>query len=403
MLNNNNKGGELCSMLQAKTKDGHLVTLATLTREEIQRQRNNSFFCPMCNQPVIVKAGTQVIPHFAHRSNKQCSTFKGGEGPYHKKGKLYLYLWLKSQGLHVRLEPFLETINQQPDLLISFKHKKIAIEFQCARIPSHEIRQRNEGYRQANIHPLWILGATRFKRQAQNKMRIDQLTRQFIHQFSSDFPQTLFYFCPHSLQFAIFQHIYFTRANEAIGQLKFLKLNKLTFTDIFQVQPHSVRNIFQQWVEEKKRFRLQRRHRLYGQDLSWQRWLYARNTHVNYLPSIIYLPVATQYLMKSPPWDWQSRLCIDILKPLRIGSVFSIQKCMQYLNRYVHDPHKFSLIKSAKHPIRQYLQLLEKLDIITRQSNNYFRKINDFHFHTHVEEALVHDKRIMQDLITKSK
>lgn len=396
-------GGEESHMLQARTRDGTLITLATLTKEELEKYKAKTFFCPTCHESVIVKAGPQVIPHFAHRSKMKCPSYQNGEGPYHEQGKLLLYQWLKSQHLDVQLEPYVRKIKQQPDLLITINNKKLAIEFQCARIPMSHIQHRNDGYKQANIHPIWILGAKRFKRHSKDKLIIDQFSRQFIHRFSPSYPLILFYFCPETLQFLTFQHIYFTQSNQAIGQFKFNHLKTFKFTDLFNVFPPSRSHVYELWKIEKKNFRTRPQPRLYGQHLAWHKWLYSKHTHIQYLPSIVHLPVSMQYQMKSPPWNWQSRLCIDILHPLPVGSHVCIKRCTHFLRHHVHHPNTFPLIHSSKHPIRQYFRLLEKLNIMKQWSAYDYEKINTIHFHTHVDEALFHDQRIMDQLITQGK
>src|SRR5699024_1295962 len=101
-------------MLQAKTQDGKLLTLASHTKAEILQWRTKtSFFCPVCQNKVILKAGNKVIPHFAHHGKSGCPAREGGEGAYHEKGKLMLYQWLKYQGINVRLEVFLSDIKQR--------------------------------------------------------------------------------------------------------------------------------------------------------------------------------------------------------------------------------------------------------------------------------------------------
>src|SRR5690625_2465352 len=141
-------------MLQAKTKFGKTVLLASLTKEEREIARRQSFYCPTCKKRVIVKAGPKVIPHFAHYQATNC-TASGGEGTYHEQGKLLLFQWLRRQRLAVQLEKYLPAINQRPDLLLTINQRQIAIEFQCSRVPSRQIRQRNQGYKQAGIIPLW--------------------------------------------------------------------------------------------------------------------------------------------------------------------------------------------------------------------------------------------------------
>src|SRR5699024_504947 len=122
-------------MLQAKSHHGILVTLATVTIAEIERQKaEQKFYCPDCEGQDIIKAGYRMIPHFAHKSTLHWPPSEDGEGPYHEKGKLLFYQWLKSQHRQVELEAHLPEIHQRPDLLLIINEKKIAIEFQCARI-----------------------------------------------------------------------------------------------------------------------------------------------------------------------------------------------------------------------------------------------------------------------------
>src|SRR5699024_6149436 len=132
-------------MLQAKSHHGVLVTLAALTKAGIDPQKaEQQYYCPVRKRQVIIKAGSRMITHFAHKSTLHCSSSEGGEGPYHEQGKLLLYQWLKSQHLQEELEAHLHEINQRPDLLLTINEKKIAIEFQCARIPIGQIKQRNK-------------------------------------------------------------------------------------------------------------------------------------------------------------------------------------------------------------------------------------------------------------------
>src|SRR5690625_1757035 len=173
-------------MLQAQSKDGKFITLANLKKSEIEFHRKVSkFFCPTCKQPVMIKSGSKTIPHFAHYPNTNCPANTYGEGPYHKKGKLLLYRWLKKQKLNVSLEKYIPKINQQPDLFLTINEKKIAIEYQCSKISAQEILTRNRGYLNAGIQPIWILGANLFRRKTAYHLRLDQFTLKFVHQFSS--------------------------------------------------------------------------------------------------------------------------------------------------------------------------------------------------------------------------
>ena len=392
-------GGGIC-MLQAKSNKGDLITLASLPMSEIEIHREQSqFYCPTCQEPVIIKAGTRVIPHFAHRSKVNCPSYEGGEGAYHEKGKLLLYQWLKSQGLNVALEVYLTEIKQQPDILLVINKKQIAIEFQCARIGIVDVQQRNEGYRKAGITPIWILGANRFKRQGSNSLKVDQFTQQFMHQFSTIHPLKLIYFCPDTLQLTLFQDIYLTRIGQALGKILFSKLTDLKFIDLFRQDSYSRRELFELWKREKKRFRLQYRKHLFGKEHAWHQWLYLKQTHLEYLPSIINLPVSHQFKMKSPLWDWQSRIVLNILDPLPIGSQFTLKRCEHELRGHLHYPNYFPLVRSTENPINQYLQLLEELKYIKQVTLTNYIKTSSIKHYEHIELSLEQDEQTLNKLI----
>ncbi|PAV29185.1 hypothetical protein CIL05_12365 [Virgibacillus profundi] len=387
-------------MLQAKLKEGKLVTLATFNRKEIEqmKQQKWKFYCPTCNHEVIMKAGSKMVPHFAHMSKIHCPSNEGGEGPYHEQGKLMLYQWLKSQNINVQLEAHLKEINQRPDLLLTINNKRIAMEYQCARTPAEQIKQRNEGYKRAGITPIWILGAKRFNRQTGNHFRLDQFTLQFIHQFSSGLPLTLFYFCPQTLQFIIIQDIYLTSTGQAIGKITSTKLNNISFPDVFIQNSFSPNQLNQLWKNEKRQFRLKTRKNLYGNELAWHQWLYLKGTHLEYLPSIIYLPVASGYLMKTPAWNWQSRLCLDVLDRLATGQTLSQRSIKYHLRKHIQQPRDFPLIPSEDNPIENYLQLLTHLNIVKKLSPSHYQKKNSLQFYKSIEESLQGDNDLMNAL-----
>ncbi|WP_174612802.1 competence protein CoiA [Virgibacillus ihumii] len=385
-------------MLQAKMKNGVLVTLALLTRQEIMRLKGNrqQFRCPACDEPVIIKAGQKMVPHFAHRSKQNCPSSEGGEGAYHEKGKLLLYKWLRHQQLDVELEAYLPEIMQRPDVLLRVNNRILAIEYQCARIPVEQVHKRNKGYRQAGIIPIWILGANRLERRGQHQLKLDAFHLQFIHQFSSEFPLTLFFFCPQSFQFISFQDLFFTSQNKAIGKFSIRRLDRMRFTDVFHENFISNQAIGPLWVKEKQNLRIRAAKRLYGSEMTWHQWLYLKRTHKEYLPSIIHMPVRGQILMKTPPWDWQSRLCLDLIEPAEIGSAIPYANCKRLLQNHLQCKEYFPLLASVANPITQYLQLLEKLQVITLNSARMFTKKNPLHFHKNVEEALQGDKQLIE-------
>lgn len=283
--------------------------------------------------------------------------------------------------------------------MLTINRKRIAIEYQCARVPVEQIRQRNAGYKYARITPIWILGENRLKRQTRNHLKIDHYSHQFIHQFSFNTPLILFYFCPHTLQFITFQDIFLTRTGQAIGKLDVKSLNQMNFTNIFTEKPFTQLELYQLWKKEKYKFRLKPPNHLYGKELAWRQWLYLKGTHLEYLPSIIHLPISSQYLMRSPTWDWQSRIAIDLLAPMPTGSQISITSMKHFLRKQLLGPQYFPLIHSTENPITQYLQLLDHVKIVKQKTVHSFTKINPINFHNNIEGALKADEAMMNHLI----
>ena len=390
-------------MLQAKTLGGKLITLALLTRVELEKlkQERGLFFCPTCSKQVIVKAGVQMIPHFAHKSLADCPSDESGEGAYHEQGKLLLYRWVKAQGIKVQLEAFLPEINQRPDLLLTINHKRIAIEFQCARVPIEQIQMRNKGYESAGITPIWIMGANRFKRQTRNHFKADQFTLQFLHKFSSGHPLILYYFCPLTLQFITIQDIYLTNTNQAVGKTNAAKLNTIKITEMFKQRFFQLDEICNLWKREKRQFRLRIKKPLFGSALAWQQWLYLKGTHIEYLPSAIHLPTPAAIYMKTPVWDWQSRICLDVIDKLPIDGIFSLKACEYQLRKQIHIPQYFSLIPSSENPLENYLKQLCRLGIIKQLSAKSYQKRKSLIFYQSVEEALNGDEYLMNVLQNK--
>ncbi|WP_156288887.1 competence protein CoiA [Oceanobacillus salinisoli] len=387
-------------MLQAKLENGNSFTLVHLTKEEIEglRKKQIKFYCPVCNQSVLIKAGSKMIPHFAHYSSRDCPSNESGEGKYHEKGKLLLYNWLKHKGLDVSLEEYIPSISQRPDFLLTIHRKRIAFEYQCARIPPQQIQKRNQGYISAGITPIWILGANRFERKTGNYFKLDSFTQQFIHQFSSELPSVLYYFCPHTLQFISIQDIFLIKHGQAIGNINVTDIRKQHFKNLFTLSHLPAKKLWMIWGKEKERFRLRPRKNLYGNELAWHQWLYLKGSHIEYLPSIVYLPISAQYRMKSPLWDWQSRICLEVLEPMTVGSVFTLHSIESLLRKSLQSSSVFPLIRSNDHPIKQYLQLLADLGIIKKLSNHTYQKAKSVDGYQNIEQSLKGDKEIINQL-----
>lgn len=385
-------------MLQALTASGKPITPAVLTKHELRKIRLiKRFFCPRCRERVIFRAGQKVIPHFAHQSASYCSE-KGGESAYHMEGKLQLYQWLRRQYTEVHLEKYIAEIKQRPDILLKIAHRTIAIELQCAVIDSQIIRQRNAGYKQAGITPIWLLGANFFKRIGKHKMKVNSFMMEVLQKFSAETSSQLIYYCPATQSFFKASNLHLITNHHAIAHLSFYKAHQTIFPQLLISQFLNKQQLNTTWLYEKKRLRLGQGPR-YGRELKWRQWLYQKGYYVEQLPAVIHLPVASQYLMKVPTWHWQSRLIIDFLHPLSVRTCFSLNEVTLFLQPYMNQIDRFPLIQTTDIAALDYLILLTKLGYIKRVDAYTFRKKRAINFPSHINQALEADENVLRQLL----
>lgn len=114
--------------------------------------------CPGCQDPVFLKRGSKILPHFAHYAGADCRQFSEGETTRHLLGKQRLYAWLTDQNIPVEMEAWLPELKQRPDLLVTYDNRKIALEYQCSPIPFSRLKERTDGYTQNGYEVYWICG-----------------------------------------------------------------------------------------------------------------------------------------------------------------------------------------------------------------------------------------------------
>ncbi|SDJ86933.1 competence protein CoiA [Sediminibacillus albus] len=390
-------------MLQANDQHGNSVVLALKSKADIRKMRSEcSFFCPVCNETLTVKAGSQVVPHFSHKSGSKCVHTGKGEGAYHEKGKLDIFQWLAGQEIHIELEAYLPEIKRRPDILAKIGSKTIAVEYQCAAMPADEFYRRNAAYQELSIIPFWILGGNRLNRAGRNKVKITANEKFFIHKFTPDFPLTMFFYCPNTQQFSLFKDIQLTGKRSAYGHLNYFSLNNSSLSDLLKVKKSASFNLYQFWKKEKYQFRTKiLSRRASASEKAWQDWLYEKRTHHSLLPGFIHLPVPGQYRMKTPPWIWQSKLCLELLAPIDEQQPISLQRCYHLLEQDFLPPSLFPLILVKSDPVREYLHLLASLHIVKFISNQEIIKLRPISFPKNVELALRADNQIIKILQTR--
>lgn len=375
-------------MLRAKNEQGEWITPALMGKDAIELLRNQLFFCPECKEKVIIRAGPRVTAHFAHTKKSTCTlSNKGGEGAYHNRGKLLLFEWLKNQQLQPQLEMFLSEIKQRPDLYFEINQQKIVIEFQCTTISIAEIKKRNAGFRKANIIPIWILGENQLDRLSTYHFRLKAFTQELLHPLHTKQHPSLIYFDPEKQVFITLSDVYLINTSRAVANVATRPLRNITLRQLFSQNNFSNEKLYSIWENEKRNFRLQY-NKVYGKELTWRRWLYSKQLHVEQLPSIIHLPIKRQYMMNTPLWHWQSRFIIDFFHPLPLRTSFTVNE--YYSNSY-----------HSQYVLQEYLALLAELNIVKLDRQLRWIKQKPIIFHRYIEDALKGDAQLIERLMKR--
>lgn len=126
--------------------------------------QKNDFVCPQCKEAVVLHWAlpTKKIPHFKHRSKKDCS-YGMGESEEHNAGKIKLFNYFKdvfaSKLTTIDIEHFIQESKQIADIFLQFKTgEKWVIEYQRSNISIQDIQKRRALYRRLNIKDIWIAG-----------------------------------------------------------------------------------------------------------------------------------------------------------------------------------------------------------------------------------------------------
>ena len=123
-------------------------------------RKNEKYFCPVCDTPVILKAGSVKVPHFSHHHILNCTRYLyKRESLLHLKLKHDLFLALNKHS-SIAMEYYLSSIEQIPDLLIN---GDLALEIQLSKISADLLVSRTEGYYTLGIKVIWLLDQREIK------------------------------------------------------------------------------------------------------------------------------------------------------------------------------------------------------------------------------------------------
>jgi len=138
-------------MLSAKKKiTGEIVTAYFAS------PKHGPFYCLVCGDEVILKAGRKTVNHFAHINPIACK-FAVGESDLHRRCKIEIFKALRSSPGVSNVELERPVGRNRADVSAKIHGVKVAIEVQLSSLSLETIQERTIEYFRKGVHVLWLL------------------------------------------------------------------------------------------------------------------------------------------------------------------------------------------------------------------------------------------------------
>jgi competence protein CoiA len=397
-------------MLIALTEKGVTVNLVLIKHigELHALREKEKFYCPQCHDSLLLKVGTQKIPHFAHTHHSNCPGSSEAESSMHLKGKSDLFLWFKQRGWETTLEHYVPDIRQKADILVSKNGHPFAIEYQCSVIPISLLKERTKGYYSQGITPVWILGGLPYQKLLSVSERTYRIT-DFQMSFSHIHRQSGFClssYHPYYKQMYQLKHIHPLTTTKVIAYLACHPLENVLSPfpfslDIGDREQNEILPI-PLWFKEKSTWLQTKIY--YARSLKdpFLSAVYKNGFHPLLLAPVIGIPVASMGVCKSHPIEWQFYLWIDGLNKIPIGDTFSLAFILKFFNQRVTKKHlilrelPFIPQKHILEMIRQYLYILIQLDYLKLEDRGIYKMSKKTFPAKNMEEAELLRKEIIK-------
>ncbi len=366
-------------MFSAMQKDGEIFCLFPRHSRKVlqEKRKSEEFYCPECKEKVVMKLGMQRIEHFSHQKGSSCTESYERESNYHINGKLQLYQWLETQKLSPVLEPYYPSIRQRPDVGFTDHLKSYALEFQCSAIPLELMEKRTKQYRKIQATVLWILGGKHIKQKGERKVALTNFDYYFLSKNSTG-SWYLPAYCPASKIFIILHNLIPISTKNAFAHLSIIPLHQFTLERLFAKTSQLPFNSTE-WKREIQYQKLNIQMRGFRQHHLLLKELYLSGLNITLLPPFIGFPVPNAVLVESAPLIWQTYFFIDQLLKRKAGDIITINDIFQgYVKRLERGSLKersLPLAPNCSHlvPFIEYLEVLEKVQVIERVNTNTFR------------------------------
>lgn len=385
-------------MLSALNEQGKMISLLKTTDLQVTDQK---FFCPVCHERVMLKAGSSRRWHFAHYHDANCGSAEA-ESEYHLKGKELLYEWMTGQNFHVELETYFPEIKQRADLYLT-SPMNTPIEFQCSTIRDDLFSTRTLNYMSLHKKPIWILGGSRLNRSGTYTFRLNRMDWLALNETSHTlYEPFLLYFCPKTDLFALITNIIPYSTTKIIGDLQFFRRNQLNYTSLFEDKLLFKQNdtYKKQWLQVKTNWRVYPYRRRTTAFRYVSRMLQSLNRDIPLFPREAGLPSQYLFWIETPPHLWQSWLLIQCILPLSEQQTIQFRDVYEQFKRLVEKRvftiRTLPLIEKSHYSfaLMNYLLLLCNVGILTRIGKSTFKKIAQIQLPNTLDSALQMDEQV---------
>ncbi len=344
-------------MFIAKDPRGNLISVLNLPREKLPVLKKSEYYCPSCHRPVILKAGTKKLPHFAHKT--RCPVKTEGESEIHLLGKKKLYEWLVSQGIKPEIEKYIREIHQQPDLFFQWNGKNIALEFQCSVISIREMERRTTNYLKHGFIPLWILYNERINHRS-GILQFNEFLSCFLTKSKTASP-LIISFQPETDRFYTYQPIIPFSTNRACA----MKMSFSLYTPLSVLFSHRCPSdrLIENWLNMAEKSLIRMSLLPDARKNPFLQFLYHQRIHPVELPPEVGVPVPEMFFIKNSPFEWQAYIWLYFLYRQKTGTVIHKREIERFVLNKMKEKVLFRHLpsfneKETIRPVAYYFQYL---------------------------------------------
>ncbi|RTR30074.1 hypothetical protein EKG37_14355 [Robertmurraya yapensis] len=390
------------ALLTAKLNSGETITLAEkYSRNQLEAiRKKEEFYCRSCSEKLILKIGTQRIPHFAHEKGSECTEYDR-ESEYHMSGKIKLFEWLETQGLSPEMECYYPVIKQRADIAFTYEEKTFCIEFQCSTISAEVFRKRTEGYRKLSLHPIWILGGKNINRKQTHKLSLTSFHYLFLKE-TANREVYLPAYCPQTNQFIRLENLISLTTRTAYASIFCKPLEKWTVQDLIEPKITFSPSL-KYWSSDLLLYKntlITNGQAL--QDLFLFE-LYSHTLHPYTLPSYVGLPLKQNYAIETAPFIWQTYLFLEHLFGREPGTIVRFQDAYKTILKRLKEKQLVVRDLPCMHRnplpfvIQDYLVALTQIGVLKKKENNIYLIDKEIKIANNMEERLKEEVKFYQE------